>query len=172
MSCQAFETLLSSGEMNAAGLAHMRSCAACLSVAISADPDYLFKSLGGAELIPAGGIDEFVTEVVQQVNVRRTEQAIGPSSLRVAPVYRWAIAATLSFAAISGLLEPARISSPGSSSLVAVTKGVTGPREPLTARPVVESYQASAATIVELPTDASSDTQIVMVFDETLPKDL
>ena len=39
-------------------------------------------------------------------------------------------------------------------------------------RPVVESYEAQNATIVEVPTEGAGDVKIVMIFDDSLPKDL
>jgi len=39
-------------------------------------------------------------------------------------------------------------------------------------KPVVETYESKNATIVEVPSEAKDDVQVVMIFDESLPADL
>jgi hypothetical protein len=49
---------------DAALLAHLRSCDACFAEAVEVDPDAMFRGIGGAEMIPPGGVDAFVGDVM------------------------------------------------------------------------------------------------------------
>ena len=169
MSCEIFLSSMDAAELTADGLAHIRTCASCLSASVSANPDNLFRSLGGEELSPDGGIDAFVADVVQQVHIRRTEVSMEPSRRHVPLVYRWSLAAAVSAAVLTGFLQfgVAPVEPTGARSSTPIAS-----HSPLATRPVIESYQSEEATIVELPSDPSSNIQVVMVFDETLPVDL
>ncbi len=43
---------------------------------------------------------------------------------------------------------------------------------PLTTKPIVQTYSSANATIVEMPNQGASDTQVVLIVDEHLPADL
>ena len=43
---------------------------------------------------------------------------------------------------------------------------------PAVTKPVVDAYDSKNATIVEVPSEAKDDVQVVMIFDESLPADL
>jgi len=150
-------------------LEHLRSCSDCLDHAVSVDPDYLFRSLGG-EMIPPGGVDDFVAGVMEQVHLRDTERKIMRRGMPA--VYRWAMAATLTVATLGGL-QYQRSHSPAPVSLTAAmpTNGIILVKNQLEPRPVVENYDSSSATIVEVP-NQTSDLKVVMIFDESLPADL
>lgn len=151
-------------------LEHLRECGDCLNHAVSVDPDYLFRSLGG-EMTPPGGVDAFVDGVMEQVHLRETEKKLSRRGMPA--VYRWAVAATLTIATIGGLqyqsgqsVAPVTLTAEAShgSAIVPV-------KNQLEPRPVVENYESSSATIVEVP-NQTSDLKVVMIFDETLPADL
>ncbi|MEA2414106.1 MAG: hypothetical protein QOI58_763, partial [Thermoanaerobaculia bacterium] len=78
MTCHYFRTNLQPGNADAAMLEHLRHCDACLDFAMSVDPDLFFRSLGGEELIPPGGIDAFVGDVMSQVRVYDAEASLAP----------------------------------------------------------------------------------------------
>ena len=42
------------------------------------DPDLFFRSLGGEELVPPGGVDAFAGDVMSQVRVRSAETSLAP----------------------------------------------------------------------------------------------
>lgn len=169
MNCENFrDSLRGEGELSPSALAHMRECSDCLECAVSADPELLFRALGGEELVPPGGTDAFVETVVEQVHLREAERRFArrPS----APVYlRWAVAATLATGVIAAgiLYRPA--ATPQLAPAPAIAK-IAPAAQPLVSRPVIESYDSPDATIVELA--SADDLQVVMVFDETLPADL
>ena len=166
ISCDVFRKRFTAGTGDAELLQHLRSCDECLTTAIEIDPDAMFRSLGG-EMIPPGGVDAFVGDVMRQVHLRSTETAIVPPR-RLGWARRAAIAATIAGATLAGLLvyqnnQPASVLEPG------VTRAVLTPQ---TTRPVIESYESQNATIVEVPAESPSDVKIVMIFDESLPVDL
>lgn len=167
MNCETFREACKRGEQTEATLAHMRECGPCLDFAVQADPDNLFRSLGGDELLPAGGIDLFVDEVMQQVHVRDAERKL-VHRMRIPATYRWATAAALAIGVLSASLfyRPSTV-----TLLPAVPVTVAQLHQAEIERPIVENYEGLNATIVEVPND-SSDTKIVMIFDESLPADL
>lgn len=169
MSCDSFRRILRTGApLEGDALAHMRACAACLEAAVAADPENLFRSLGGQEMTPPGGVEHFVQSVMDGVQVRRTESRL--SNVRAFPAWsRWAAAAVLGTGLIGAALvyqpQPpvvptAAIQKPAPAAQVAIAAS----------RPVVENYENSNATIVQLA--SNDDMQVVMVFDESLPADL
>ncbi len=168
MSCNQFERLLSSGPLSSEALAHMRICSSCLEQAVAADPENLFRSLGGEQLEPEGGTDQFVSEVMGQIHLREAETRL--SRKREMPATaRWSIAAALAVAVAGSALlyRPALDQVPAMSRPSAAAAQLFDPSVTL---PVVEEYSNGGATIVEMASD--SDLKVVMIFDESLPVDL
>jgi hypothetical protein len=168
MTCHYFRTNLQPGNAAAAMLEHLRHCDACLDFAMSVDPDLFFRSLGGEELVPPGGLDAFVGDVMSQVRVHDAEASMVPRHA-VSAWQRWAIAATVA-AGVTGATLAYRYEhpTPQLTHLVATAKA----RPTATAtKSFVETYSSHDATIVEMPNDGS-DTKVVMIFDDKLPADL
>jgi hypothetical protein len=170
ISCDAFRARFHVSTDDAALLEHVRSCDRCLDFAATVDPDIMFRALGGSEMIPPGGVDAFVDDVMRQVRVREAETV-----LETRPVMSWsrrlAIAATVAVTVTGATLLYKFENAPATSTapLVAAAR----PAKILTTKPVVESYQSENATIVEVPSEqAGDDVKIVMIFDENLPADL
>ncbi|MGA7613837.1 MAG: hypothetical protein WBX15_01535 [Thermoanaerobaculia bacterium] len=173
MNCVAFRELCRKFEQTPEMLAHLRACNECLEFAVAIDPDYLFRSLGGDELIPPGGVDAFVSDVMSEVHVRSTERKL-QGRRRIAPVWRWSAAAALFVGIVAASLTYAPSPSdavPGPAVQIAAHQ-TTSAVTPVMTRPVVENYRSSSATIVEVPVQNASDIQVVMVFDDSLPADL
>jgi hypothetical protein len=170
MSCESFRARFHAGTEDAALLAHLRACDRCLDFAAHSDPDVMFRALGGEDMIPPGGVDAFVNDVMQQVRVRDAESAVASARI-VAWPRRLAMAAAVAMAVFGATLV-VRVDSPsgatGSQPVVRAHRSTPS----LTTKPVVETYESDNATIVEVPTDASDDVKIVMIFDENLPADL
>ena len=170
ISCDAFRTRFHPSTEDVALLEHIRTCDRCLDVAASVDPDVMFRALGGAELVPPGGIDAFVDDVMRQVRVRGAESAV-EARPRMTITRRLAIAATIA-ATVTGASVVYRYET---SRAVAPVQIASAPlaAKPLTTKAVVETYESDSATIVEVPTqEAGDDVKIVMIFDENLPADL
>ncbi len=170
ISCDSFRTRFHAGTDDAALLEHLRSCDRCLDFAAHQDPDVMFRALGpstfGGEMIPPGGIDAFVSGVMQQVRVRDAETTVAASHVVAWPrrlAFAAALATTLFGSLVMNRYQPVVDTRPvqRASILTAAT----------TTKPVVESYESQNATIVEVPTE-TNDVKIVMVFDENLPADL
>ena len=174
ISCLNFRAGFRPGTDDAEVLAHVRACDACLDWAAGVDPDILFRSIGGGELIPPGGVDAFVSDVMREVHLRSTESTLLGHRMPLSWTRRLAIAATVA-AGITGAAlvyqrdrqAPAIVPGPVVSRPVAAVSPLRR-----TTKPVVESYDSKQATIVEVPTEGNGDTQIVMIFDEKLPADL
>jgi hypothetical protein len=174
MTCTYFRANLQPGNADAALLEHLRHCDACLDFAMNIDPNLFFRSLGGEDLVPPGGIDAFVGDVMSQVRVRDAEASLTPH-VAVSAWQRWAIAATVA-AGVTGATLAYRY-----EHTVPVTHTVAQtlfsaqaakPRAtPTATKSFVETYSSHNATIVEMPSDGS-DTKIVMIFDDKLPADL
>jgi hypothetical protein len=173
ISCDAFRKRFEVDIDNPAVLEHLRSCDRCLDLSVQTDPDLMFRALGGGEMIPPGGVDAFVVDVMQQVRVRAAESTVESRKVVSWP-RRLAVAATLA-AGMTG----AMLYNQATSSLVAVAPPpmartfapITAKK--LTTKPVVETYESDSATIVEMPSEgAADDVKIVMIFDENLPADL
>jgi hypothetical protein len=169
MTCRQFRASLQPGTTDAALLEHLRHCDACLDHAMGIDPDLFFRSIGGEDLVPPGGVDAFVGDVMSQVRVRSAETSLAPHHGNV--WRRLAIAATVAIAVTSATLayrfeHRAPVSQP--AHLVSVAK----PHPTVLAtKSFVETYSSHNATIVEVPNDGS-DAKVVMIFDDTLPADL
>jgi hypothetical protein len=172
ISCELFRTRFAPGTDDAEVLEHLRSCDRCLDLAAHADPDVMFRALGGDEL-PPGGVDLFVDEVMQQVRVRGAETTATRGRLVSWP-RRLAVAATL-VAGITGalLFRGADTPVPQQPTVVQIARAVSPvTAAKLTTKPIVETYESENATIVEMPAQAGDDVQMVMIFDENLPVDL
>ena len=139
---------------------------------MSVDPDLFFRSLGGDELVPPGGVDAFVGDVMSQVRVHDAEASLAPRhasargsagqsrrrSLPASPAPRSRIATNI-----------ARRRS--RCIVVAQTRCLCRGRDRTATKSFVETYSSHDATIVEMPNDGS-DTKVVMIFDDKLPADL
>ena len=170
MSCESFRTRFHAGTEDAALLAHLRTCDRCLDFAAHSDADVMFRALGGSDMVPPGGLDAFVNDVMQQVRVRDAETTV--SARIVAWPRRLAMAAAVAMAVFGATLVY-RVDAPSQveGSRLSARAGLPILDQTLTTKPIVESYQSDNATIVEVPTEAS-DVKIVMIFDENLPADL
>jgi hypothetical protein len=168
ISCQTFRSTLEPGTRDAEALEHLRHCDACLDFALEVDPDNFFRTLGGEEMVPPGGVDAFVDDVMAQVRGRQTETAIEPRHTAFTHVRRLAVAATIAAAVTTGLIVSNRqpMAKPAAVPVAVLKPVVT------VTKPVVESYDSKNATIVEVPSEAKDDVQVVMIFDESLPADL
>jgi len=170
MTCSYFRTHLQPGNADAAMLDHLRHCDGCLDFAMSVDPDLFFRSLGGEELIPPGGIDAFVGDVMSQVRVHDAEAALAPRHA-VSAWQRWAIAATVAVG-VTGATVAYRYEHQAPAPQPAhIIAAATPHPKPTATKSFVETYSSHDATIVEMPNDGS-DTKVVMIFDDKLPADL
>lgn len=171
LTCDGFREECRQNIDSAEGRAHVRACATCLEFAVSIDPDYLFRSIGGEDLVPPGGVDAFVGDVMQQVHVRRAEASMH-RVVRFPAMARWSVAATLAAAVIGAAIwyRPATQAPLPVTTVAAARPSV--PAVATMARPVVENYESPNAMIVEVPTESDNDLKIVMIFDESLPVDL
>ncbi|MFL6244616.1 MAG: hypothetical protein ACJ74H_01225 [Thermoanaerobaculia bacterium] len=153
-------------------LEHLRTCDRCLDFAVQIDPDVMFRAIGGGEMIPPGGVDAFVDDVMQQVRVRAAETTVAARKVVSWP-RRLAVAATVA-AGITGamLYNQATSTAPATPMTVARAIAPATPKK-LATKPIVETYESDSATIVEMPSEgAADDVKIVMIFDENLPADL
>jgi hypothetical protein len=167
ISCDSFRTHFEAGTDEPEFLGHLRTCDRCLDFAAHADPDVMFRALGTSEMIPPGGVDAFVTGVMQQVRVREAEKTATPARGLAWP-RRLAMAAALATAVFgTTLVYRTNVQLEPTGVRRAELRAFT----PLTTKPVIASYESDNATIVEVPAEAD-DVQIVMVFDENLPADL
>ena len=167
ISCDSFRTRFHVGTDDAALLEHLRTCDRCLDFAAHADPDVMFRALGGNEIVPPGGIDAFVEGVMQQVRVRDAETTVAAARV-VAWPRRLAMAAAVAIAAFGATL----VSRNDAPMILEPIQRAELRTQTLTTKPIVETYDSQNATIVEVPTDETEDVKIVMIFDENLPADL
>ena len=173
ISCDAFRTRFEADPDGVTVLEHLRACDRCLDFAVQVDPDVMFRAIGGGEMIPPGGVDAFVDDVMQQVRVRAAESTVTAGHQVVSWPRRLAIAATVA-AGITGamLYDQATKTAPATPMTVARGIAPVTPQK-LATKPVVETYESQNATIVEMPSEgAADDVKIVMIFDENLPADL
>jgi hypothetical protein len=176
ITCHAFRANLRPGSSEPELLEHLRHCDACLDHAVGVDPDFLFRSIGGEELVPPGGVDAFTHDVMQQLHVRTTETRLAhrvlswPRRLAVAAT----IAAAMTSAAVVWQHEQNAAVPMQAMASATMTKRVTPAAvvASLTTKPVVETYDSKNATIVEVPSEGANDVKVVMIFDEQLPADL
>jgi hypothetical protein len=170
ISCQTFRASLQPGTRDAKLLEHLRRCDACLDFAVEIDPDNFFRLLGGDEMIPPGGVDAFVDDVMAQVRSRQTETAVEPR-VTFSNVRRLAIAATVTAAVTTGLLVSNHQPVVRPASVVAHS-ALSTQHSSLVTKPIIETYDSKDATIVEVPSESKDEAQVVMIFDESLPADL
>ncbi|HKS24576.1 MAG TPA: hypothetical protein VJZ76_17375 [Thermoanaerobaculia bacterium] len=170
ISCQTYRASLTAGTQDAALLEHLRTCDACLDFSVEVDPDNFFRSIGGSDLVPPGGVDAFVGDVMRAVQVRGKETAMEehhPLSWR----QRLAIAATIAVGVTGATFVYQHERSAPAVAPVRSARVAPAPVVPkvLATKPIVESYSRNA-TIVEVP--AEGKVNVVMIFDEKLPADL
>lgn len=167
ISCETFRARFAPGTEDVAQLEHLRSCDSCLAFAAEADPDVLFRALGGHDIVPPGGVDAFVGDVMREVRLRKAETAAAP---RVSWTRRLAIAATAAMAitAATAVYFAGRGPSPAPMAVARASVRPAG----LAVRPAVEMYHSDSATIMEVPGEPGEDVRVVMVFDDSLPADL
>lgn len=170
MSCDTFRARFAPATNDPALLEHVRACDACLGVAAEVDPDMMFRALGG-EMMPPGGLEPFVSDVMREVRLRTTEVA---TTRRQSSWTHWLAAAAalaVTFTGATVFYErgrgPAVAPAPMASSrpTQAVPAALAG-------GPAVETYDSETATIIEVSTEGPSDVKVVMIFDEDLPADL
>lgn len=174
ISCDSFRTRFSADTDDVLVLEHLRACDRCLDFAAQTDPDVMFRAIGGGEMVPPGGVDAFVTGVMQQVRVRAAESTVTAARHTISWPRRLAVAATLA-AGITGamLYNQAKSSGPAVTHPVAAIAAKPAALRTFATKPVVETYESESATIVEMPSEgAADDVKIVMIFDENLPADL
>ena len=167
ISCDQFRARFAPSTEDAALLEHVRSCDACLAVALTIDPDILFRAAGGDDLVPPGGVDAFVGDVMREVRLRSTETSMERQPLSW--TRRLAIAATIAIGVLGGVAFYQFERAPAAAPVNIARAPMRGN---LTSRPSVETYDSQSATIVEMDTEGAGDVKVVMVFDETLPADL
>ncbi len=171
-SCLEFRSLFHAGTNDPALLEHLRSCDPCLDYAARLDPDVMFRAIGGDDLVPPGGVDAFVEDVMRAVHVRSKEDVVDSNHVLSWP-RRLAVAATIAASVIGGTLvyEHERQPMPATQVAAVMPHQAVVPVK-LATKPVVETYSSSNATIVEVPSESAGDTKIVMVIDDKLPADL
>jgi lysophospholipase L1-like esterase len=173
ISCDSFRTRFHANTDDAALLAHLRACDRCLDHAASVDPDVLFRALGGNDMIPPGGVDAFVDDVMRQVRVRGTE-----NNLRAHNVVSWprrlAVAATIAAGFTGAMLFSGGGAAPELMTPIAVAHHApAAAAKNFATKPIVETYESQNATIIEVPAEEAGDNvKLVMIFDENLPADL
>jgi hypothetical protein len=178
MSCESFRTRFHANTDDAALLEHLRTCDRCLDHAASIDPDVIFRAIGGTEMVPPGGVDAFVDDVMRQVRVRGAESKLTPRNV-VSWSRRLAVAATIAAGFTGAMLFSGRGNAPELIAPIAVAARVSPvssqkfATKPLATKPIVETYESQNATILEMPAeDAGDNVKMVMIFDENLPADL
>lgn len=171
ISCHDFRSAFHASTDEPRLLEHVRGCDACLDFAVHEDPDMMFRALGGEDLIPPGGFDAFVGDVMREVRLRAAEGAmVAPRALSWPRKLAAAAAIAATIGGVTFVMQrrhtvPAR-------QVVVSKPSAPAVQHPLTTKPVVETYDSAGATIVEVPTEGTGDTKVVMIFDENLPADL
>ena len=168
--CESFRTRFGVNADDPAVLEHLRACDRCLDFAAQQDPDVMFRALGGAEMMPPGGVDAFVDDVMTQVRVRSAEDTV-----HARPEQHWARRLAIAATIAAGVTGAAFFYSSDSTIMPAVSRPVAAvATKTFATKPVVESYESQNATIVEVPGEeaGNDDVKIVMIFDENLPADL
>lgn len=173
ISCDAFRTRFEADPESAPVLEHLRACDRCLDFAVRIDPDAMFRALGGGEMIPPGGVDAFVDDVMQQVRVRAAESTVAANHKVVSWPRRLAVAATVAAGITGAMLYNQAANTPAATPVTVARSIAPVTPQKLATKPVVETYESQSATIVEMPSEGAADeVKIVMIFDENLPADL
>ncbi len=172
ISCQTYRASLTAGTQDAALLEHLRTCDACLDFSVEVDPDNFFRSIGGTDLVPPGGVDAFVGDVMRAVQIRGKETTMSahhPLSWR----RRLAIAATIAAGITGATIVYQHERQTAAPAVASIHRAAVAPAPAVAkvfaTKPIVESYSRNA-TIVEVP--AEGKVNVVMIFDEKLPADL
>ena len=163
MTCDSFRAQFVPASDDAAMLEHIRSCDTCLNFAVERDDDVLFRALGGGDMVPPGGVDVFVDDVMREVRLRGTENTVSRSVANWPRKLAVAAALTAVLAGSTFVYEHRPASAIGSPVIHHQFKTAV--------RPVIQSYDSQKATIVEVPSEGE-DVTVVMVFDDSLPADL
>jgi hypothetical protein len=175
MSCNEFRAGFHVGTNDQAQLRHLRTCDACLDFAAHIDADVIFRAIGGEEMVPPGGVDAFVGDVMHAVRLRGTEGTLAFRG-EITWTRKLAIAAALAVGITGGSIvyqvERSQTTHPSQLAAVARPAARAAIQVPLTTKPVVQTYSSANATIVEVPNEGASDTQVVLIVDENLPADL
>jgi hypothetical protein len=164
MTCDKFRAQFVPGSADAAMLEHIRTCDVCLNFAVERDDDMLFRALGGDGMVPPGGVDAFVSDVMREVHLRETENTV--SGHAGSWTRRLAVAATLAAMIAGSTFVYEHRTAPAIAAAVTHHQFKTA-----SSRPVIQSYDSQNATIVEVPSEGE-DVTVVMVFDDSLPADL
>ena len=167
ISCQTFRATVRRGSEDPVILDHLRTCDACLDHALSIDPDFFFRAIGGNEMTPPGGVDSFVSDVMAQVRSRQAETSVTSRM----PLNRYLRAAAAVLFVIAGTTGIYRVSQRDAVVAPATPVVRAAIPKPTMTKAVVETYEAKNATIVEMPS-AANDARVVMIYDESLPADL
>lgn len=168
ISCQTFRTTVRPGTTDVDVLEHLRSCDACLDYAVTVDPDFFFRSIGGSEMVPPGGIDNFVSDVMSQVRLRGAETSAMPRL----PINRYLRAAAAVLFVIAGTLGVYRYEHRALPPPAHTEVALAAVPHATATKAVIETYQSENATIVEIPTASANDAKVVMIYDSSLPADL
>ncbi|MDX1583053.1 MAG: hypothetical protein R3338_05560 [Thermoanaerobaculia bacterium] len=178
MKCEDLRTMLRSGQESPELQEHLRACAECLELAVSIEPASMFATLGGEEVVPPGGVDLFVSDVMNEIRLRETEKSLDAGDHPVRVAWWWSAAAAIfilltTWLAVQSYDRP-DVTSPNAPAAVAEDRTISEPErvEPSVTRPVIDDYERAEAMIVELPSESTDDLKIVMIFDENLPQDL
>ena len=170
ITCREFRDRFAPATDDASLLEHVRACDACLDHAARIDPDIMFRALGGGELVPPGGIDAFVDDVMRQVRVRSAARVVS-----IPTRFSWrrlSAAAAIVVGITAGALVYEHGRGAGSPAGGPPPRRIAPVAANLTTKPVVETYESENATIVEVPTAETTGAQVVMIFDDSLPSDL
>jgi hypothetical protein len=171
ISCQTFRTTIRPGSEDATVLEHLRSCDACLDFAVSMDPDFFFRSMGGGEMVPPGGVDSFVSDVMAQIRSRQTEGSAAPR-LPLNGYLRAAAAVLFVIAGTAGIYRYEHRNVTPVPTLTAGTSTSVVHHRATATKAVIETYQSQNATIVEMPAASPNEAKVVMIYDTSLPADL
>lgn len=175
MSCTEFRAGFHAGINDPAMLQHLRTCDVCLDFAAHIDADVIFRALGGEDMVPPGGVDAFVSDVMHAVHLRGAEGTVA-GRMEISWQRKLAIAAALAVGITGGgivyQIEWGQAAHPSHMAAVARPAARAVIQTPLTTKPFVQTYSSANATIVEMPNEGASDTQVVLIVDENLPADL
>jgi hypothetical protein len=172
MNCQDFRAAFAPATDDAATLEHVRSCDPCLDFAAHSDPDIMFRAIGGSDMIPPGGVDAFVDDVMRAVHLRKAEDDLGPRQAPISWTRKLAVAATIAIGITGATIvyEHEQVVKPTAAPLSTQHSALS--TRVLVTKPIVETYSSSKATIVEMPAESANDARVVMILDENLPADL
>ena len=172
ISCERFRASLQVDDRRPEIVDHLRQCDGCLQFAVEIDPHVVFRSIGGDDLVPAGGVELFAADVMKQIELRKKSSDMARSHPNL--LMRWAAAAVIvtGFAASSAVYHGHGVAStPDRQASMQRPSPVARPAT-MASRSVVESYASDNATIMEVPVNSDNDVKVVMIFDQSLPADL